>query len=98
VKHESITTQEQLTEFCRLLASAKQIAFDTEFVSEDTYRPQLCLVQVAAADRLAVIDPLQVRDLVPFWTVLADGRKSSSAWRRSGDRRGAFSTCKLPPA
>ena len=73
VKHELITTDHQLEEFCHALADAERIAFDTEFVSEDTYRPQLCLVQVAAADRLAVIDPLKVQNLVPFWTVLADG-------------------------
>jgi ribonuclease D len=73
VNHETITTQEQLGDFCRDLASATKIAFDTEFVSEDTYRPQLCLIQVAVADRLVVIDPLTVHDLVPFWTALAQG-------------------------
>jgi ribonuclease D len=73
VNHETITTQEQLGDFCRDLASATKIAFDTEFVSEDTYRPQLCLIQVAVADRLVVIDPLTLHDLVPFWTALAQG-------------------------
>jgi ribonuclease D len=73
VKHELITTDRQLEDLCSALASAERIAFDTEFVSEDTYRPQLCLVQVAAAGRLAVIDPLKVQNLVPFWTVLAEG-------------------------
>lgn len=47
------------------------IAFDTEFVSEDTYRPELCLVQVAADDRLAVIDPYPLENLNPFWELLA---------------------------
>ena len=73
MQHETITTQDQLATFCRVLATARQIAFDTEFVSEDTYRPQLCLIQVAVEDRLAVIDPLEVRDLVPFWNALASG-------------------------
>ena len=40
-------------------------------MSEDTYRPQLCLVQVAALDRLAVIDTLAVQDLTPFWNLIA---------------------------
>jgi len=73
VKHELITTDRQLADFCSELSSAAQIAFDTEFVSEDTYRPQLCLVQVAIPGRLAVIDPLKVPELTPFWTALAAG-------------------------
>ncbi|HVU88943.1 MAG TPA: ribonuclease D [Pirellulales bacterium] len=73
MKHELITTDRELEELCRALAGAERIAFDTEFVSEDTYRPQLCLVQVAAAGRLAVIDPLKVQNLQPFWAVLAEG-------------------------
>ena len=40
----------------RKLAQAKTIALDTEFVSEHTYRPVLCLIQVAADGELAVID------------------------------------------
>ena len=49
-----------------------RFAFDTEFVSEETFEPVLCLVQVATRDRLAAIDPLAVRDLAPFWDVVND--------------------------
>ncbi|MEX0712179.1 MAG: HRDC domain-containing protein [Pirellulales bacterium] len=66
-----ITSQHDLVEFCRGLAQVPVIAFDTEFVSEHSYRPQLCLVQVAAGDRLVVIDPLAVADMRPFWEALA---------------------------
>jgi ribonuclease D len=71
VEHESITTDEQLRHYCRKLARAKTIAFDTEFVSEHTYRPVLCLVQIAADGEMAVIDPLEVEDMTPFWEVIA---------------------------
>jgi ribonuclease D len=71
VHHDHITNDRQLQKFCQELAGAPTIAFDTEFVSEHTYRPQLCLVQVAAGDRLAVIDPLAARDVTPFWELLA---------------------------
>ncbi len=67
----TITTDDQLADFCRRLASAPTICFDTEFVSEHTYRPELCLVQVAAGDELTLIDTLAVQDIGPFWEVLA---------------------------
>ena len=71
VKHEPITNQRDLTRFCETISGAATIAFDTEFVSEDRYRPELCLAQVAVAGRLAVIDPLEVGDLAPFWELIA---------------------------
>ena len=46
MSYTHITTADQLVAFCDELARAKEIAFDTEFVSEHTYRSQLCLVQV----------------------------------------------------
>jgi ribonuclease D len=73
VNYESITTAEQLADYCRRLAACRWIAVDTEFVSEHTYRPELCLVQVNAEGCLAVVDPLEIGDLRPFWEVLADG-------------------------
>lgn len=68
--HELITSSAALDQFCGQIADAPAIAFDTEFVSEDTYRSELCLVQVAAAGALAVIDPLAVENLRPFWDLL----------------------------
>lgn len=55
---------------CERLNEAPWIAFDTEFVSEHSFRPRLCLVQVAAESLLTAIDPLAVRDMNPFWEVL----------------------------
>lgn len=55
------------------MTGADRIGFDTEFVSEDSFRPQLCLVQVIVGDTMAVIDPLEVPELTRFWEILADG-------------------------
>jgi ribonuclease D len=71
VQYEHIITDRQLIDYCDSISSADAIAFDTEFVSEDSYRPDLCLIQVAAAGHLAVIDTHAVGDLVPFWQLLA---------------------------
>jgi ribonuclease D len=67
-----VTTDSQFRELVDRLAGHPHIAFDTEFVSEHTYRSQLCLIQVAAPGTLAVIDTLKVRELEPFWRLLTD--------------------------
>jgi ribonuclease D len=69
--YEYITTGDQLREYCRALTTCKSIAFDTEFVSEHTYRPVLCLIQVSAEDKLAVIDAVEIGDITPFWELIA---------------------------
>ncbi|MBC7855378.1 MAG: ribonuclease D, partial [Pirellulaceae bacterium] len=71
MQYDNITSDQELRDFFQIIAGAKVIAFDTEFVSEDSYQPELCLIQVAAQGRLAIIDPLAVNDLSPFWNLLA---------------------------
>lgn len=69
----TITDPQELDELCRRLQSSEQIGIDTEFVSEDTFFPELCLIQVATREEMAVIDAAVLADLNPFWTVLAEG-------------------------
>ena len=67
-----ITNPESLHQLCEKIAAQKLVAFDTEFVAEDSYRPELCLVQVATLDEIAIIDPYTCTDLSPFWESLID--------------------------
>lgn len=67
-----IKSDESLQQLCSELEREPLISFDTEFVAEDSYRPQLCLVQVATEHQIAVIDPLEIRDLSVFWNLLVD--------------------------
>ena len=67
-----ITTTPQLLGLVEHLRAMGRFAFDTEFVSEDTFEPVLCLIQVATRERLALVDTLAVRDLEPFWDVVCD--------------------------
>ncbi len=77
MSHETIASDEQLRRFCDDLADCKTIAFDTEFVAENTYRPLLCLVQTEAGGRLALIDAMAIEDMTPFWrAVAAPGRET----------------------
>ena len=69
---EVLTTDSQVRDLVDRLSRHSHLCFDTEFVSEHTYRSQLCLVQVAAPGILAAIDTLTARDLEPFWRLLAE--------------------------
>ena len=69
---EIITTPGQLAKLVEHLRECGRFALDTEFVSEDTFEPILCLLQLATRERLAVIDPLAVRDLSPLWALVND--------------------------
>ncbi|RCS56021.1 ribonuclease D [Bremerella cremea] len=59
-----------LQDLCQQLASDEYIYFDTEFISEDVYLPDLCLIQVASRSGLSVIDPKGMLDLTPFWDLI----------------------------
>jgi ribonuclease D len=96
--HESITSPAKLAALCSRLASADRIGIDTEFVSEDTFRPELCLVQVATRDELAVIDPYKAGDLTPFWRTLADGNHQTIVHAAREELNFALSACGSPPA
>ena len=45
--HPLITDSAQLAEFCARLSKSSFVAVDTEFMRENTYYPELCLVQMA---------------------------------------------------
>lgn len=71
LNYAHIASNASLIEFCQRAAQTEFIGFDTEFVSEDTFQSQLCLIQVAAGAEFVVIDPLAVKDLRPFWQLLS---------------------------
>ncbi|MEF3193206.1 MAG: ribonuclease D [Halothiobacillaceae bacterium] len=52
------------------LADTAVLALDTEFLRSNTYRPQLCLVQLATGATEACIDPLALGDLAPLAGIL----------------------------
>ncbi len=67
-----LSTKNELEQFCQQASAAKVIAVDTEFLRERTYFPKLCLVQVAAGDSIAAIDPILIDDLTPLAELLED--------------------------
>jgi ribonuclease D len=67
-----ITDQSEFDDLCQHIRTAGLVAFDTEFVSEFTYRPELCLLQFATAERCVAVDPYEVSDLSAWWELMAD--------------------------
>jgi len=55
--HPLITDTESLEKLCERLARSDFVAVDTEFMRENTYWPDLCLLQVANGEEAAAIDP-----------------------------------------
>ena len=53
--HPLITTSGELESLCRRLAQSEFVAVDTEFMRENTYWPELCLLQIANDKEAAAI-------------------------------------------
>src|SRR5207253_7331434 len=98
VSHETINSPAQLADLCARLARADRIGIDTEFVSEDTYRPELCLIQVATKDILTVIDPYRAGKLDVFWETLADGEHTTIVHAAREELNFSLNACGRPPA
>ena len=67
-----IQDQASLEHLCQQLALAEVLTIDTEFVRTRTYYPNLGLLQVCDGKTAALIDPLAVDDLAPFWQLLTN--------------------------
>ena len=68
-----ITTTPDLKSACSELSAAKFVAVDTEFLREQTFWPELCLIQAASPGCEVIIDPLASGlDLAPFWALMAN--------------------------
>src|SRR5690349_17486842 len=68
-----ISTTPALADFCDRMRAETFITVDTEFMRERTYWPELCLVQVAGAQEVAVIDAMaEGIDLAPLAALFAD--------------------------
>lgn len=56
------------------VATLDELGFDTEFVGEKTFIPNLCLLQIVAGNDIYLVDTLRVTNLQPFLDLVADPR------------------------
>lgn len=65
-----VDTQAALDEHLQRWRGAPFLALDTEFIREQTYYPQLCLIQVGDGASNVCVDPLAGLDLAPLLALL----------------------------
>ena len=71
--HPLITDSESLAALIARLAKSSFVAVDTEFMRENTYWPDLCLIQIADSEEAAAIDPkAKGLDLQPLLDLMVD--------------------------
>jgi ribonuclease D len=83
--HPLITETAVLADFCARLAKSPFVAVDTEFMRENTYYPDLCLVQLADTNEAAAIDPkAEGLDLMPMLELLCNNENVLKVFHAGG--------------
>lgn len=83
--HPLITGSAELAALCERLAKADFVCVDTEFMRENTYWPELCLIQIADENEAAAIDPLAKDiDLSPLLDLLVDNEEVLKIFHAGG--------------
>ncbi|MEO7505380.1 MAG: ribonuclease D [Sphingomicrobium sp.] len=71
--HKLINKQDELEALVARLAGHDFVAVDTEFMRENSYWPELCLLQIASVEEAAAIDPLAHElDMAPLLDLLVE--------------------------
>ena len=83
--HQLITDSEELADLCSRLAQSEFVTVDTEFMRENTYWPELCLVQIANEEEAAAIDPMAPGlDLSPLLELLTNNEAVLKVFHAGG--------------
>jgi ribonuclease D len=67
-----VATADALADMVEHLRAVGSFAYDSEFIGEQSYISQLCVVQTATTQRVFVLDPLAGLDLSSFWELFPD--------------------------
>lgn len=83
--HPLITTSAALADLCARLAQSPFVAVDTEFMRENTFWPELCLIQIGDTQEAAAIDPMAPGlDLKPLLDLLVDNEEVLKVFHAGG--------------
>jgi ribonuclease D len=97
VHDQLIANPASLRELCEKLSRETIIAFDTEFVRENTFSPQLALMQIATEREAWLIDNLAFGpdEIRPFLSVLTDSRILKVLHSAYGDQECLYETYQM---
>ncbi|PCD04609.1 ribonuclease D [Sphingomonas spermidinifaciens] len=83
--HGLIEDNAALANLCTRLANSPFVAVDTEFMRENSYWPELCLIQIADENEAAAIDPMQPGiDLKPLLDLLTENEDVLKVFHAGG--------------
>jgi ribonuclease D len=83
--HGLIEDSAALANLCSRLATKPYICVDTEFMRENSYWPELCLIQIADDEEAAAIDPMAPGiDLQPLLDLLVDNEEVLKVFHAGG--------------
>ena len=83
--HPLIDTSAELAALCERLSHHPFVAVDTEFMRENTYWPELCLLQIASVEEAAAIDPMASElDMAPLLALLVDNHDVLKVFHAGG--------------
>ncbi|MBA14986.1 MAG: ribonuclease D [Sphingomonas sp.] len=83
--HGLIEDSAALANLCNRLAQKPFVAVDTEFMRENSYWPELCLIQIADDEEAAAIDPkAEGLDLGPLLHLLTENRDVLKVFHAGG--------------
>lgn len=83
--HPLITDSAALADLCARLSKSAFITVDTEFMRENTYWPDLCLIQIADLEEAAAIDPKAPDiDLKPLLDLLVENEEVLKVFHAGG--------------
>ena len=93
-----LSTEAEVAELIGHLRAEGRFAYDSEFIGELTYHPKICVIQVATAHRVALIDALAELDLRAFWELIADPSLEKIVHAGQQDLEPVFRFLNRPPA
>ena len=83
--HPLITTSAELADLCTRLAKSDFVCVDTEFMRENTYWPELCLIQIADLNEAAAVDPLaKGLDMTPLMELMVNNEQVLKVFHAGG--------------